>query len=502
MFYRPGRVQKVPDALSRLTREQDDEQEACIDEEIPSFGDHLQVPPNQEATRQVAAAPSTGAAHAEPGARVRQQPNLNADHTGPDPEPLDLPPEKECLPRSKPLVRPHRVSSSPTTTTWNDTALVSLPDDSPEEDDAEDILVDVQDLVKERQLAGAPESYEVLPVPISKQEIIQEQKTDNFCQSVQKTQRCREGTPFFEDKDGMLCRRHPRDQTVIQAVLSSSLRHRLLRLAQHSPLAGHPGQTGLHRRLRRSYYWPHMAADVGAAVRECMPVGKNRLRLLRKASQMKLSLATAPLESVAIDILRPPAKSNRGYLFMLVISDHFTKLTQVVPLKRITAYDVAVVFVEKWVFKYGAPATMLSGNGSQFVAHFFRQVCNILQVQNIFTTTYHPQTNGHCALPGCQVERFNCTLAAMLLCYIEDNPDLCCLYAPALCYAYNMSVHSTTATPHFNLVLNRSPPEVTREHRPKSQARQEKRLRQTPARCAAESLGFVSALASALQTRL
>ena len=125
----------------------------------------------------------------------------------------------------------------------------------------------------------------------------------------------------------MLCRRHPRDQTIVQAVLPSSLRHRLLRLAHHSPLAGHPGQTRLHRRLRRSYYWPHMAAHVGAAVRECAPCAKNRLRLLRKASQMKLFPATAPLESVAIDILGSLPKSSRGYLFMLVISDRFTKLT-------------------------------------------------------------------------------------------------------------------------------------------------------------------------------
>ena len=110
---------------------------------------------------------------------------------------------------------------------------------------------------------------------------------------------------------------------------------------------------------------------------------------------------------------------------MLVISHRFTKLTQAIPLKRITAYDVAAAFVEHWVFKYGAPATLLPDNGSQFVAHFFRRVCNILccilversalrngvllQGHNIFTTTYHPQRNG-------QVESFNRTLAAMLRC--------------------------------------------------------------------------------------
>ena len=352
IVYRPDREHQVPDALSQLTREHDDAQEACIYEEIPSFGDHLQVQPNQEAAvqvltrRQAAAAPSTGAAHAEPRSRVRQQPKLNADHTGPDPKPLDLPPEKECLPCSKPLVRPHRVSSSPTSTTWNDTALIALPDESPEEDDAEDLLPDVQDLVKEHQLAGAPESDKVWPIPLPKQEIIQDQKTDDFCQYVETTQLGREGTPFFEE-NSMLCRRHPRDQTIIQAVLPPSLRHRLLRLAHHFPLAGHPGRTRLHRRLRRSYYWPHIAADIGAAVRECTPCAKNRLRLLRKASQMKLFPATARLELVALDVLGPLAKSNNGYLFMLVLSDRVTKLTQVLPLKRITAYNVAGSFFQQ-----------------------------------------------------------------------------------------------------------------------------------------------------------
>ena len=98
------------------------------------------------------------------------------------------------------------------------------------------------------------------------------------------------------------------------------------------------------------------------------------------------------------------------------------------------------------------------------MAHFFRRVCNILQVHNVFTITYHPQTNG-------QVERFNRTVAAMLRCYVEDNPGFWCLYAPALCYAYNMSVHSTTGTTPFDLVLSRPPLEFTRDHRPQSRAR-------------------------------
>ena len=68
------------------------------------------------------------------------------------------------------------------------------------------------------------------------------------------------------------------------------------------------------------------------------------------------------------------------------------------------------------------------------------------------------------------MERFNRTLA-MLRYYVEDKPSLWCLYAPELCYTYNMSVNSTTGTTPFDLVLSRPSHEFTRDHRPQSKAR-------------------------------
>ena len=256
ILYRPGRLHQVPDAMSRLLREGDADDDATIDEEIPSFGDQHQVQPEpahyvQVVTRaQSGKAPSTGAANtAHKGQAPPSETEPMDRSTALNPTPADLPPKRECLPLVKPLVRRHRVSSLPAPTAWNDTYLIALPDKKPEVEDADDLLLDVQSLVKERQPCGAPQSDEVLPTPLSKQEIVQEQRLDDFCQSFHTTQLSRKGTLYFENEDGMLCRRHPRDQTMIQAVLPSSLRHRLLRLAHHTPIAGHPGQTRLHRRL-------------------------------------------------------------------------------------------------------------------------------------------------------------------------------------------------------------------------------------------------------------
>ena len=134
-----------------------------------------------------------------------------------------------------------------------------------------------------------------------------------------------------------------------------------------------------------------------------------------------------------------------------MISCRFSKLTQVVPLRNITAYHVAIAFCTHWVFKYGPPRTLLSDNGPQFASKFFQAVCLQLGTKNVFTTAYHPQTNG-------QVERYNRTLLSMLRNYVNEKQDYWDVYALALTYAYNTHVHRTTGTTPFDLILSRPPP--------------------------------------------
>ena len=51
-------------------------------------------------------------------------------------------------------------------------------------------------------------------------------------------------------------------------------------------------------------------------------------------------------------VVRPLTVAEYPPLDTTVITDRFTKLTRVVPLRKIAAYNVAVVFVEHWVFSY------------------------------------------------------------------------------------------------------------------------------------------------------
>lgn len=81
-------------------------------------------------------------------------------------------------------------------------------------------------------------------------------------------------------------------------------------------------------------------------------------------------------------------------------------------------------------------------------------VCQILRVTNMFTTTYHPQTNG-------QVERFNRTLLAGLRAFVGEHPRRWHEFTSALVFAYNTQVHRSTGVAPFDLVLSRPPGPVT-----------------------------------------
>ena len=390
--YRPGRVQQVTDALSRLVspRVADDPRATVeVDDDIPTF---------------------------DGGTTVRDVSNELADHVctaSCDHQAVHVfvTTRNQAESRAK-----SRVRTRDETRGDDEAPALQGPNSFWEENDE----FDAADIERAEGLeAGAPDSLvappqDDLPAPLTIEEIAVEQRVDDFCQTVLARQSESRDSAFFEDHQGVLKRRQPFDPDIVQVVVPRTLQARLLRLCHNPAIAGHPGQNRMYYALRPEYYWPYLAADVAATVRGCRTCAMNRVKLRKHINRLRLFPATRPLESLAIDILGPLPKTKTGKRFLLVIKDRFTKLTQVVALRTITAYTVAVGFCDAWVFKYGVPRTLLSDYGPQFSAKFFHNTCRVLGITNLYTSAYHPQTNG-------QVERYNRTIASMLRNYVGEH---------------------------------------------------------------------------------
>jgi len=163
---------------------------------------------------------------------------------------------------------------------------------------------------------------------------------------------------------------------------------------------------------------------------------------------LKLIPATDPFASLSLDLLGPLTETKTGNVFMLIIVDRFLKLVRAVPLTGITATDVSAAFCRDWISLYGPPNTVLPDTGPQFASLLFQGVCNLMGIRNLYTSTYHPQTNG-------QVERFNKTLMDMLMHYIEDHQDNWDELESVLALAYNSRPQRSTGVAPMDLVTSR-----------------------------------------------
>lgn len=124
--------------------------------------------------------------------------------------------------------------------------------------------------------------------------------------------------------------------------------------------------------------------------------------------------ASHPLQFVAIDLSDELPRTPRANRFLLVIVDQFSKLTQNVPLRSLTAEVIPQAFLFLGAFIYGPPAKLLFATGTQLTSRFFTAICKQLEVETCFTTARHLQANS-------QMERYNRTWLSAIRISAADN---------------------------------------------------------------------------------
>ena len=116
----------------------------------------------------------------------------------------------------------------------------------------------------------------------------------------------------------------------------------------------------------------------------------------------------------------------------------------------ITTNTVADVVVDRVILRHGCPVQLLSDRGTQFTSGLFRRMAERLGIKKIFTSAYHPQTNG-------QVERQNRYIAAALTTCSNEHLSDWDEYLEAIAFAYRTSVVEAIGNTPFYLVHGRDP---------------------------------------------
>ena len=231
-------------------------------------------------------------------------------------------------------------------------------------------------------------------------------------------------------------------------LVPESKRAEVLQLNHDHALAGHLGVERTFQRMRRQYTWPGMYADIAAYIRSCLQCAKRKATGSAKAPLVSMPIELTAWGMLAMDIVGPLPESASNHKYILVINDYATWFAMTFAMEDLRAVTVAKILVQQVFTKYGAPAKFLSDQGSKFVSLLVEETCKFFQVKRLYTTTYHPQTDG-------LVERFNRTLLDMLAAYASEKPELWDQTLHLVTMAYNTSVHSSLKQTPFYLLYGR-----------------------------------------------
>lgn len=224
---------------------------------------------------------------------------------------------------------------------------------------------------------------------------------------------------YYLDPTGLLChiwfpgkRRVPTPKS--QLVIPTALRHEVLLQVHDIPFSGHLGVNKTYAKLRDRYFWPKMYMDVQHYVLSCESCSMRKSPKHRQTTPLLPLPVAGPGERWAVDCLGPFIESTSKNRYIVVWTDYCTRWVECFAVPNIEAVTIANQLVNEIMPRHGAPRTLLSDRGSNFLSSLVKEVCLVINTHKIFTTSYRPQTDG-------LVERYNHTLAQCISMYVDAN---------------------------------------------------------------------------------
>ncbi|KAM7300781.1 uncharacterized protein ISCGN_016366 [Ixodes scapularis] len=238
---------------------------------------------------------------------------------------------------------------------------------------------------------------------------------------------------------------------VTQLVLPRERRGDVLLLAHESPWGGHLGTRKTMARIKYSFYWPAMEADVK---RHCSSCPACQLRADRRTGdRVPISPLTRPewpFQCVNMDVIGPlDPPSARGHRYALCVVDLHTRWPEVICLRSLTAKATCEALLEIFS-RTGVPERICCDQGTNFTAGLTREFLARLGCTPRFSTPDHPESNG-------SVERWNRVFKNMLHHVIRDEAGQWDKFVPYLLWAYREVPHETTGASPFELLYGRTP---------------------------------------------
>ncbi|GKV19462.1 hypothetical protein SLEP1_g29723 [Rubroshorea leprosula] len=168
-----------------------------------------------------------------------------------------------------------------------------------------------------------------------------------------------------------------------------------LREVHEGVCGSHVGaRTLAHKVLRQGYYWPNMQEDAAQFVQKCQKCQFFAHLTHQPTEELRNLVAPWPFAQWGLDLLGPFVKGVGGVTHLVVAVDYFTKWVEARPLSSLTSRRIEDFVFSAIICRYGIPNQIVTDNGPEFNCTSFRDCCSSYGIKLLFTSVYHPETNG------------------------------------------------------------------------------------------------------------
>ena len=191
-----------------------------------------------------------------------------------------------------------------------------------------------------------------------------------------------------------------------------------------------------------------MAADVKSELSTCVICQKVKSEGRNYTAPLMPIWANRPFERVHIDLAGPMANS-RGFVYILVMVDAFTRWIEAVPLRNKEAKTVANAVMTTWICRYGWMQQLHSDCGTEFENQVMRDLCAWIGIEKSRTTPYHPQGNG-------MVERANRAIKVAVTTICEQYGSKWSEALPYALWAIRSAINRTIGYTPYELLFGKT----------------------------------------------
>ena len=212
---------------------------------------------------------------------------------------------------------------------------------------------------------------------------------------------------------------------------------------------GHLGYKRTLEHIKERFFCSKTYDDVKYFVTKICKCIKDKTPNTLPQAPLKTITSSSPMKLIRLDFLHLDTCTG-CFQYLLVITDHFTRYTQVYHTRNKEARAAATKLFNDYILRFGTPGKIVHDQGREFENKLFTHLSKFCNMKRLRTTPCHPQCIG-------QVGRINKLIIAMLKTLEETEKKSWKDHVQKLVYVYNCTKHSTTGYAPYFLLFGREP---------------------------------------------